>query len=68
MAIRYVSPAVRQDSPFKPLALLARGHDGYGHFELRDPPERDAHDAEAQAAITARIRAGVLQGARPGAR
>ena len=65
IAIRYVSPAVKQDSPFKPLAICVRGRDRHGNFELLDPPTSDVPAPGAQEAITARIRAGVLQGARP---
>ena len=35
--IRYVTPAVRQIGD-KPKALLARGRDDYGHYDLIDPP------------------------------
>jgi hypothetical protein len=41
IAIRYVSPEVRQDSPTKPRAILVRGRDEHGHFELMPPPERE---------------------------
>ena len=64
MAIRYVSPAVRQDSPFKPLAMLVRGQDRHVHFEMVDPPTSAAADPDAQRRITERIRAGVLVGAK----
>jgi non-heme Fe2+,alpha-ketoglutarate-dependent halogenase len=38
LAIRYVSTEVRQESPKKPLALLVKGQDTYGHFEILPPP------------------------------
>ncbi|MDB6093733.1 MAG: hypothetical protein JWM32_1295 [Verrucomicrobia bacterium] len=38
IAIRYVSTEVRQDSPRKPVAVLARGQDRYGNFELLPAP------------------------------
>ena len=63
MAIRYISPEVHQESPFKPLALLGRGRDDHRHFELLSPPDEDIAAADAQRAIISRIRAGVLQGA-----
>ena len=64
MAIRYVSTELKQDSPFKPLALLVRGQDRFGNFELLDAPTRDEPDPGAQQAIIERIRSGVLQGAK----
>jgi non-heme Fe2+,alpha-ketoglutarate-dependent halogenase len=64
LATRYVSTEVKQDSPFKPVALLVRGRDDHGHFELLDPPAEDDPRPEAQQEIIARIRAGVLQGAK----
>jgi ectoine hydroxylase-related dioxygenase (phytanoyl-CoA dioxygenase family) len=65
LAIRYVSPEVKQDSPFKPLALLVRGRDDHGHFELLDPPTTDTpREPDAQEQIITRIRAGILRGAK----
>jgi len=61
LAIRYVAPQVRQASPFKPLALLVRGRDEHGNFELLAPPTSDTPPPAAQEQIIARIRAGVLQ-------
>jgi len=64
LAVRYVSPEVRQDSPFKPLALLVRGRDEHGNFELLEAPTADTPgEPDAQERIITRIRAGVLQGA-----
>lgn len=60
MAIRYVSTEVRQDSPFKPVAVLVRGRDDFGHFDLLPVPTEDHPDPRAQQEIIARIRAGVL--------
>jgi len=39
IAIRYISPEVKQDVDEKPIAVLARGSDRYGNFELLRPPE-----------------------------
>jgi chlorinating enzyme len=44
IAIRYVSPEVRQESPMKPRAVLVRGRDEHGHFELMSPPTRYSID------------------------
>jgi ectoine hydroxylase-related dioxygenase (phytanoyl-CoA dioxygenase family) len=65
MAIRYVSTDVKQDSPFKPLAILVRGRDEHGYFEHLPPPTTDVPDPGAQEQIIHRIRAGVLLDAQP---
>ena len=41
IAVRYLSPDVRQDGSERQFAILARGKDRYGHFELIDPPQSD---------------------------
>lgn len=41
LAIRYVSPKVKQADGGKPLAMLVRGQDRYGHFTLAEQPTRD---------------------------
>ena len=41
LAVRYISPDVVQQGPERDLAVLARGHDRFGHFELAVPPQRD---------------------------
>jgi hypothetical protein len=41
LAIRYITPDVVQDGTVRQLALLVRGRDDYGHFELFDPPTGD---------------------------
>ncbi len=38
LAIRYISPAMRQTSGARLLARLVSGEDRYGHFELAPPP------------------------------
>jgi ectoine hydroxylase-related dioxygenase (phytanoyl-CoA dioxygenase family) len=65
LAIRYVSPEVKQDSPGKPHALLVRGRDDYGHFELLDPPTDDNPDPATHEAIVRRVRASIMLGAKP---
>lgn len=44
IAVRYLSPDVRQDGSERQFAILARGVDRYGHFELLDPPQQDFAD------------------------
>lgn len=62
IAIRYVSTEVRQDSPSKPLAMLVRGRDDYGHFELLPPPKREIIEPgdPEHLAIVNRIRASIM--------
>ncbi|HEX5482708.1 MAG TPA: phytanoyl-CoA dioxygenase family protein [Terriglobia bacterium] len=43
LAIRYITPEVVQDGSERSLAMLVRGRDGFGHFELIDPP-RENHE------------------------
>jgi hypothetical protein len=38
IAIRYVSTQVKQQSPNKPIAMLVRGRDDFGHFKLAERP------------------------------
>lgn len=63
IAIRYVSTEVQQDSPSKPLALLVRGKDTYGNFEILPPPTEDVPAEHVHRDIVARIRASIMQGA-----
>jgi non-haem Fe2+, alpha-ketoglutarate-dependent halogenase len=60
IAIRYVSTEVKQDSPSKPLAILVRGRDDFGHFELMPPPTEDAPEEGVHHAIVQRIRASIM--------
>ena len=41
IAIRYVATRVRQDGAGKPIAMLVRGQDAFGHFQLVDRPVRN---------------------------
>jgi non-heme Fe2+,alpha-ketoglutarate-dependent halogenase len=63
IAIRYLSTEVSQNSPTKPLAMLVRGKDEFGHFELLPPPTREVlgPDDPDHAAIVDRIRASITQ-------
>jgi non-heme Fe2+,alpha-ketoglutarate-dependent halogenase len=65
LAIRYLTPAVKQDSPGKPSALLVRGKDTHGNFELLDPPTSDEGWAGEgkHGEITERIRKSIMMGA-----
>lgn len=46
IAVRYLSPEVRQDGSERQFAILARGADLYGHFELIAPPQQDFADED----------------------
>jgi len=49
IAVRYIAPQVKQAGPHRDLAILARGHDHHGHFELVEPPTREwGLDEESQ--------------------
>ncbi len=51
IAIRYVTPAVKQNLEFRDSATLVRGADAIGNFELETRPDRDFHpDAMANLA------------------
>ncbi|MEM7173594.1 MAG: phytanoyl-CoA dioxygenase family protein [Pseudomonadota bacterium] len=43
-AINYISPAMRQVVAPHDFAMLVRGEDRYGHFELTPPPDADLSD------------------------
>ena len=61
-AIRYTQPEVVEESPVKPLALLVRGRDDYGNFEVLPPPKHDLplEQNQKHKAIVDRIRAGIM--------
>lgn len=46
IAVRYVTPEVVQDGAERQMALLVRGKDDFGHFDLIDPPQDDVISAE----------------------
>lgn len=62
-AIRYVTPEVEQAGQ-RPRAVLARGKDDFGHYELcGPPPERDMDTAVAEMKeATARFLSSILDG------
>jgi len=41
LAVRYVAPEVVQAGPYRDLAVLARGEDRHGNFDLVAPPTRE---------------------------
>jgi ectoine hydroxylase-related dioxygenase (phytanoyl-CoA dioxygenase family) len=45
LAVRYVAPEVIQQGSERPLAILVRGRDDYGNFELIHPPTDGATEA-----------------------
>jgi hypothetical protein len=65
IAIRYVSTEVKQDSPSRPLAVLVRGRDDFGHFELMPPPTEDVPAEEVHQKIVHRIRSSIMPASAP---
>jgi non-haem Fe2+, alpha-ketoglutarate-dependent halogenase len=63
IAIRYVSAEVKQDSPSKPIAMLVRGRNQFGNFELMAPPSTDEPAESEHEEIIHRIRSSVMKGA-----
>lgn len=41
LAIRYITPDVVQEGSARSMAMLVRGRDGFGHFDLIEPPQED---------------------------
>jgi len=61
LAIRYISTAVLQDAKERSLAMLVRGRDEFGHFDLIDPPSADSPaTALAQSEAVRRMMANVM--------
>ena len=48
LAIRYIAPEVMQAGRERDVAMLVRGKDEYGHFEVVNPPERDEPPRKAR--------------------
>jgi ectoine hydroxylase-related dioxygenase (phytanoyl-CoA dioxygenase family) len=46
LAIRYVPTYVRQTAGHRDSAMLVRGADRHGHFDLEQPPETDFGERE----------------------
>ncbi len=59
IGLNYIPTHVRVDSPIRLQAMLARGQDTYGHFDLIDPPsaERDEAALAVHQAVSDRYRA-----------
>jgi len=45
LAVRYITPEVVQDGPERQIAMLVRGEDRYGHFDLCSPPPADSNSS-----------------------
>ncbi len=58
VGLNYVAPHVRVDGPVRCKAMLVRGEDRYGHFDLIEPPavERDAAALATHQAVSDRYR------------
>ena len=41
LSVRYITPDVVQDGDERPMAMLVRGRDEFGHFDLIEPPLED---------------------------
>jgi ectoine hydroxylase-related dioxygenase (phytanoyl-CoA dioxygenase family) len=46
IAVRYITPDVKQDGPIRQIAVLARGRDRYGSFDLAEPPPPGSNSPE----------------------
>ncbi len=59
IGLNYIPTHVRVDSPIRLKAMLVRGNDTYGHFDLIDPPqaERDAAALAVHQEVSDRYRA-----------
>ena len=67
IAVRYTRPEVVQESPHKPMALLVRGQDDCGNFEILPAPVEasSATQIRNHKEIVDRIRAGLMSTAAP---
>jgi hypothetical protein len=55
LAVRYISPEVRQRGTERQIALLVRGRDTFGHFDLADPPSPGATAGALQSEAVRRM-------------
>lgn len=61
LAIRYITPRMRQTTGVKTVAVLARGVDAFGHFELAPRPQGGFAEADVERCREAfRRREGIL--------
>jgi hypothetical protein len=67
LSIQYVTPAMRQTVGRRDFAVLVRGEDRHGHFELLPPPRGllDPTDVARVAEITAQEALYFYAGAEP---
>jgi len=68
LAVRYIAPNVRQLGAEPDLVMLARGRDGFGHFEIVDPPVGDSAFGESnwqRESLARKIRNNSTQGKIP---
>src|SRR6516165_6479542 len=63
IAARYITPEVAQDGTARQIVLLVRGNDGFGHFELVEPPQDDVisdEDAAVHREALRRLRSNIM--------
>jgi len=67
IAVRYIAPEVIQDGNVRQFALVVRGKDEFGHFDLIEPPQNDdpANNAMQTAALD-RLYRNILSTQAPG--
>lgn len=47
LAVRYIGPEVKQEGSARDIAVLVRGKDEYGNFDLAEPPDADSSPEES---------------------
>ncbi|HEV2378970.1 MAG TPA: phytanoyl-CoA dioxygenase family protein [Terriglobia bacterium] len=63
IAVRYIAPEVIQEGAARQMALLVRGKDDFGHFQLVEPPQDDLisdHDAAVHLEALRRLRSNTM--------
>ncbi|MGH2343923.1 MAG: phytanoyl-CoA dioxygenase family protein [Chloroflexota bacterium] len=60
LAVRYIAPHVVQNAATRQLALLVRGTDAHGHFELVSPPRDEASGERVRQEAEQRLLASVM--------
>ncbi len=61
IAVRFVSPDVKQEGGERPVAVLARGRDDYGNFDLLEPPTEDTDAVARQEEAARRMMKSILR-------
>ena len=64
IAIRYIAAEVVQDGAERQMALLVRGKDEHGHFEIVDPPHEGANNEAIRAEADRRVLRNTQAGAK----